>query len=174
MTITPPTPLTLEPWKRTLRTAISVLIAASTAALLIATIPQVNAIDPSSRTGLIIGYVTVVASAITRFAASNAGNYVFGLIGLDAAHVINVKAATAQTVNDVIPVVTPVVAAVQTPTVDTVLAAADAVTVAAPIVQADVATTVAAVSAPPPLTVAETATAPVAETSATSVPVVGQ
>lgn len=145
MTITPTPPLTLEPWKRTLRTIIAVVIASASAALLIVALPQLQTVDPTSKVGIILTWVTVVSGAITRFAASDAGNYVFGLIGLDAAHVVNVKKASAQVVSDVAPVVAPVAPVVVAPVE---VAPVEVAPVVAPVEVAPVAVPLPAPSAP--------------------------
>lgn len=136
MTITPVT-TTLQPWKRTLRTIVAVIIGiAASLPIVFGVIP----VAPGTNVAAILSTVLVFAAAVTRFAASPAGNYVFGIIGLDAAQVTKTTADVQTVATDAVVPVPAIVTAVQTPTPANVIDAASAVTTAAPVVIADVQT----------------------------------
>lgn len=87
---------TLEPAKRILRTVIALVLAiASVVPYLIGS----THFSSSEITG-ILTQLGAVATAVSAFGASPAGNYVFGLIGLDAKAVEKTTTDVAQVATD--------------------------------------------------------------------------
>ncbi len=130
-----------EPWKRTLRTVVTLLIAIATATPWILALIQ-KQIDPTTGLSTALGQIVVVAGIVTRIAASPVGNYLFGAIGLDSTAVHAVTADVQTLTTEVAPLVAPVADAIKTPSVDTILTAGDTAVAAVAPVQADVAQTV--------------------------------
>lgn len=87
---------TLEPAKRILRTVIALVLAIASVVPYI--IGQTH-FSSQEITG-ILTQLGAVATAVSAFGASPAGNYVFGLIGLDAATVEKTKADVASVATD--------------------------------------------------------------------------
>jgi hypothetical protein len=143
MTTVTPVKHTLEPVKRILRTVLALAIAG--ASVLPYIIGQTHFTDATLTT--ILGQIAAVSLAVTAFAASPAGNYVFGLIGLDATKVAKLTADVNTTAVDATPAAHAVAAVVEAPSVESVIAAADTVTAAIPPVQADAQTVAADVAA---------------------------
>lgn len=111
---------TLEPVKRILRTVIAVVIALASA------IPYFigsTHLDTSSIAG-VLTQVGAVTTAISAFGASPAGNYIFGLIGLDATAVAKVTATVNKTSSDASQTVVAAVNGVNTVVVDSKAVAA--------------------------------------------------
>jgi hypothetical protein len=133
------TTTTLEPWKRTLRTVVALLVAAATAVPWAIALIQRD-IDPGTGLTAILTQVTAVSAAITRFAASPAGNYLFGLIGLDVATVDKITTDIHTAGTDVAPAIDATITAVKAPSTGNVIKAASAAAEAAPAVQSDATT----------------------------------
>ena len=87
---------TLEPAKRVLRTVIALVLAIASVVPYI--IGQTH-FSSSEITG-ILTQIGAVATGVSAFGASSAGNYVFGLIGLSATAVQKTTADVAQVATD--------------------------------------------------------------------------
>lgn len=119
---------TLEPTKRILRTVIAIVIAI--ASVLPYFIGQAH--FGSDKITAALTQIGLVATLVTAFASSPAGNYLFGLIGLDATSVTKLTGDLTTTGTDATSTVTAAVAGGTTVVADAKTVAADVAATSTP------------------------------------------